>query len=103
MIPIPYLTKPQFGEACNGCGLCCALSLCELGIHVFAKERAIADFVKGPCPALEYESGRTWCGLLRHPTKYLDAGKSEDWKDAVLSELIENLLPIGQGCGLEDL
>jgi len=53
------LPKPKFTEPCNGCGFCCATELCELADHVFPG--AVA-----PCPALEIEDGRTWCGMIGH-------------------------------------
>ena len=28
----------------------------------------------GPCPALEWGDGRTWCGLVRNPLRHLREG-----------------------------
>jgi len=39
--------KPKHGQPCNGCGLCCVASLCQLGQHVFHRQA-----LPGPCPAL---------------------------------------------------
>ena len=52
------LTKPKFGERCNGCGLCCTLQPCAIAVAVFGEH-------PGPCVALEHEDGRTFCGVLR--------------------------------------
>jgi hypothetical protein len=55
------LKKPPHGEACNRCGLCCMMTLCPLGQHVFRR-------VMGPCPALEMDpSGVSSCGLVADP------------------------------------
>lgn len=59
--------KPTFGDPCNGCGLCCVATACGMALTVISTAR------KGQsCPALEWEGGRSWCGLVRHPTRYID-------------------------------
>ncbi|CAA7615229.1 hypothetical protein [Magnetospirillum sp. UT-4] len=52
--------KPAFGAACNGCGLCCALTTCPLARIRFLR-------VRGPCPALDWiEAERRYrCGIGR--------------------------------------
>lgn len=88
-IRLPLLSKPLYGSPCNGCGLCCQLSLCEVA------EAALPPHIQAPCPFLEYELGRTWCGLARDPAKHLNnpqAGK--------VKPLMERYF--GHGCGMED-
>jgi hypothetical protein len=51
--------KPAFGSPCNGCGLCCALEVCKVGVVVFGKD------VAAPCPAMQFESGRFRCGVVQ--------------------------------------
>jgi hypothetical protein len=86
------LDKPKFGDACNGCGLSCALELCDVAEREFPGASA-------PCPALEWEDGRAWCGMIRHPSRHT----SMQWAaDDVLSPLYAQLIPIGQGCGMPD-
>lgn len=58
-------TKPEYLSPCNGCGLCCVASACAIAL----------DFVPGarigmPCPALEWQDGRSWCGMVRNPAKH---------------------------------
>lgn len=56
--------KPPHGSPCNGCGVCCMVSLCPLAEAVFPTEKA-------PCPALvNSEDGRRDCGLVLHPQEY---------------------------------
>lgn len=98
MIALPYLTKPRRWEPCNGCGLCCSLTLCDVAIKFFGD----GDFSKehaGPCPALEYADGRTFCGLTLHPHKYL---KLKPFCDPVLVDLFQKATGQGQGCGMPD-
>jgi len=57
--------KPGFGSPCNGCGFCCAAEVCKLGLHVYGEEQ------QAPCPAMEFEDGRFWCGVMRSAEKLL--------------------------------
>ena len=59
--------KPDWGKACNGCGVCCAAETCPVGRLVFRH--------RGPCPALLWTEteGRYHCGLLIDPASYLSA------------------------------
>jgi hypothetical protein len=75
------LAKPDYGAPCNGCGLCCKAVPCPI-----AKDMLGAQ--SGPCPALEHDAGRYWCGMLLRPSHYLGMpGKS--WADPVLIETIK--------------
>ena len=56
--------KPPEGDACNGCGLCCAVQLCPIVIELLPDAQA-------PCPAMEFSGERFWCGLIRRPSRYL--------------------------------
>ena len=58
--------KPAVGMACNGCGVCCALTPCPWGRLFFWRRR-------GACPALEWleAEGRYACGLVRRPADHL--------------------------------
>ncbi len=56
--------KPDFGAPCNGCGLCCAVETCPLGLLLFRRR-------KGPCPALEWRDGRYVCGVLDAPDRFI--------------------------------
>lgn len=84
--------KSPFRSPCNGCGLCCRVQLCELADQLFPGASA-------PCPALEWEDGRAWCGMLRHPSRHLSAAFNGD---KILIPLFEQAIGIGQGCGMED-
>lgn len=52
--------KPPHGAPCNRCGLCCIVTLCDLGRHVFHRPRGGA----GPCPALSFDADGSRCGLV---------------------------------------
>lgn len=58
------LAKPNFGQACNGCGYCCEVQPCELA-------QKFLQCTVGPCVGLEMQDGRTFCGLVRNPLAYL--------------------------------
>ncbi len=111
MIELPYIPKPLRGSACNQCGLCCALTLCDAASVIFGGVKNMAELevlmamkkeLPGPCPALEYENGRAWCGIIRNPEKYIKpkAGVVPDF-DGIKSGMIR-ALGIGQGCSMKD-
>jgi hypothetical protein len=54
--------KPAWGEACNGCGVCCLAEPCPLGILVSGR-------LRGSCRALRWDAPqhRYRCGLMRGP------------------------------------
>lgn len=87
--------KPREFEPCNGCGWCCAAQPCGIAVE-FLKAPA-----NEPCPALEFEGGRFWCGMVRNPAKYLDmpawAGEMKG-----LGALYGKLLGIGTHCDSSD-
>ena len=63
----PILPKPAHGQACNGCGRCCADELCPLAFHVF---RGRVDW-HSRCPALLIGTGRTLvCGMVARPRAF---------------------------------
>lgn len=80
----PLPPKPRHLEACNGCGLCCALELCPAGKLAFPDAPA-------PCPGLLFTKQRTYCKLViveqAHPE---------------LPPLIQQGLQIGAGCTMKD-
>lgn len=58
--------KPGEGEACNGCGVCCALGRCPMAWLLLPLGR-------GACPALEWRDAerRYRCGLVERPAQYV--------------------------------
>jgi hypothetical protein len=48
--------KPPHGAACNRCGVCCLVTLCEIGRAVYGRDR-------GPCPALRWDGPDSACKL----------------------------------------
>lgn len=96
-------TKPAFNAPCNGCGLCCVATACGLAIDLVPG----AEFGR-PCPALEWEGGRSWCGMIRRPfhhsPRLADAAahmKPDDQAAAstLLAECVaQSLGGVGRGC-----
>jgi hypothetical protein len=58
--------KPPAGQACNGCGVCCAAAPCPLGILISRRRR-------GRCAALSWDDGdgRYRCGVVGEPQRWL--------------------------------
>lgn len=101
------LAKPKMGEACNGCGYCCATEPCSLAAEYL-------HCSTGPCVALEVRDGRTVCGLVRNPLGYLWKAVHPDADDPVLEPAPEieeahrlsvelaAALGLGKGCDADD-
>ena len=83
--------KPPTGDACNGCGLCCAAEPCPLGIVVSRRRH-------GRCAALQWQADppRYVCGLLADPRRHLPAaaGFAAPWLRALAARGIS----AGSGC-----
>lgn len=79
----PLPPKPRYLEACNGCGLCCSVEVCEAG-------KIAMPGVKAPCPMLEFRDGRTFCKLVATEKAF------------GLEPILAKALAIGVGCGMED-
>lgn len=83
--------KPDEGQTCNGCGVCCALETCPAARLRFRQKR-------GPCPALEWSDlqGRYHCGLLMRPGHYFN------WlprpAESTARRLLNRWISAGQGC-----
>lgn len=83
--------KPREGEACNGCGVCCALETCPAARLLFLRKA-------GPCPALEWSAAdrRYRCGLLRSPRNYL--GWLPKAAEKPVGRLFARSIAAGKGC-----
>jgi hypothetical protein len=58
--------KPAPGDACNGCGVCCAAEPCPVG-QVLSRRR------RGACVALRWsdDGHRYRCGVVDDPARHL--------------------------------
>lgn len=83
--------KPALGQPCNGCGLCCLLEPCPLGMLVSRRRR-------GSCAALMWieEGGRYQCGMIKAPGRFvpLTGARMAGWVARVARHLISS----GKGC-----
>lgn len=86
--------KPAFHQACNGCGLCCVAEPCAIARILIPGVSS-----KGPCPALEWENGRSWCGMVRRPHFYSKLTRNSGVDERQVSrEIQEDLGGLGSGC-----
>lgn len=95
-MPPTVIAKPQRGQPCNGCGLCCALEPCGLALEFIDPQ------AQAPCPALERHDGRYVCGLIRQPSRYMP-DLPNDWADKHLGSMFAEALGAGKGCDADDL
>ena len=89
-LPPVILQRPRYGEACNGCGLCCSLEPCGIA-------KARHGDIPGPCPELVYDAGRYRCRLVLMETLATEMGLIPGEFQALVTEA----LGIGKGCDSE--
>lgn len=66
--------KPALGQPCNGCGLCCAVAPCPVGMLLSGRRQ-------GPCSQLRWQAdaGLYRCGLLVGPPRPLLTALARRW------------------------
>ena len=81
----PALPAP--GAPCNGCGVCCLLEPCPLGVLVSLRRT-------GACKALIWESdGRRYrCGMVMAPERFVPLGAR------LVARLARRWIAAGTGC-----
>ena len=82
---------PQPGQACNGCGVCCALEPCPLGMVVSLRRR-------GSCVALAWDDalGLYRCNMVAAPQAVWPALPAR-WSTLV-SRLARRWISAASGC-----
>jgi len=83
--------KPAFGDPCNGCGVCCLVEPCPLGILISRRRR-------GACLALRWDGDACQyrCGALSEPASVL--GARWVWAAPWLRRLARRWIGMGVGC-----
>jgi hypothetical protein len=81
--------KPAWGAPCNGCGLCCLVEPCPLGMLLSRKRH-------GPCDALRWDEaqGLYRCGAISEPASVL----RWRWAALLLPRLARRWVAAGRGC-----
>ena len=79
--------KPAEGAACNGCGVCCLVAPCPVGMLVSRRRR-------GPCDALVWGAAerRYLCGMLTEPEHHFG------WVGRLLRRAMRRWIAAGRGC-----
>ena len=87
---IEYPDYPGLGQKCNGCGMCCMLTVCQIG-------ETITGITEGPCPLLLYgkQDKRFICGALTKESKKIIGQETVS--------AFSSALGIGRGCDSEIL
>jgi hypothetical protein len=82
---------PAAGAACNGCGVCCALEPCPLGILV-TRARS------GRCAALQWDDAqqRYQCAWIASPARVTRLEGT--WLNRGVAALATRWIAAGQGC-----
>lgn len=91
--------KPVLGAPCNGCGVCCQLAPCPLGLFLSRRRR-------GACVALRWHEARRQyrCGALSQPLELLQGllprptWRLAAWLAPLLWRLARRSIAVAQGC-----
>jgi hypothetical protein len=91
MLRVEAPAKPAEGQACNGCGVCCALEPCPIG-------QVISGRRSGACSALAWSetAQRYVCGLVSDPRARLP--RALGWAAPLVSRWARRLIAAGIGC-----
>jgi hypothetical protein len=83
--------KPAAGQPCNGCGLCCTVAPCPLGMLYSGRRQ-------GRCRALRWQADTAMyrCGLLSEPAALLPAAARP--VAPLLAGLARRWIAAGAGC-----
>ncbi|QHI99564.1 hypothetical protein GT347_17250 [Xylophilus rhododendri] len=86
--------KPVLGAPCNGCGQCCLVEPCPLGMVISRRRR-------GACAALRWDEGQRLyrCGVVSEPAEVL--GPRWRWLGPLAARLARRWISAGSGCDAE--
>lgn len=87
----PAPPKPTYGAPCNGCGACCRAVPCRMA-------RDLVGAFDAPCPALEHDGARYWCGLVRNPAAHVLALRGREWAGDAIRDALLAVGYFGSGC-----
>ena len=107
-MPTPYITirieplapaKPSWGAPCNGCGICCLVQPCPVGMVLSATRQ-------GACEALHWDAQRASyrCGALVRPAEVLREVLPRPLRSLsgalapLLSAIARRSIAVGVGC-----
>lgn len=106
LIPVISLEKPAMYDPCNGCGVCCIVQVCYLGVELGDDKN---------CKALIKNSDGSYaCGLVADPYRFLPEAELETWKmidglkpgahvgEEELKKVYRDVLGAGKGCDCAD-
>ena len=91
--------KPTLGAPCNGCGVCCLLEPCPLGVVLSGRRH-------GACVAVRWhdDSHHYRCGALSEPVSVLrrvlpaPLQRLTPWLAPLLARWAQRWIAVGQGC-----
>jgi hypothetical protein len=92
-------SKPAPGAPCNGCGVCCLLEPCPLGVVLSRRRRGACVAVRWHDELLQYRCGAliepvdVWQRVLPRPLLGL-----APWLAPGLARLAQRWIAAGQGC-----
>jgi len=92
-------SKPATGAPCNGCGVCCLLAPCPLGVLLSGRRQGACVAVRWHGEALQYR-----CGALSEPLDVLQHVLPKPLRRLAprlapsLTRVAKRWIAVGQGC-----
>lgn len=92
-------SKPAPGAPCNGCGVCCLLEPCPLGVLLSSRRHGACVAVRWHVEARQYR-----CGALSEPVDVLQHTlhrsllRLAPWLAPGLARLAKRWIAVGRGC-----
>ena len=81
--------KPAEGKPCNGCGVCCLVAPCPIGMLFSGKTRGACSVLRWDAPQHRYV-----CGLLTEPESFV----RPRWLAGAAARLARRMVAAGVGC-----
>jgi len=91
--------KPQIGTPCNGCGVCCLVAPCPLGMVLSLKRQGACDALRWSTVGAQYR-----CGAVEAPQDVLEQALPQwlGWLAGGLAPALRRLalrwIAAGSGC-----
>lgn len=96
--------KPALGAPCNGCGVCCLVAPCPLGVVLSGRRTGACDALRWEANPPPVPGGVYRCGAISQPAQVLSPALPKVLNTAIpvlawgLGRLAKRWVAAGKGC-----